>query len=48
MITITIGGLVATGILCFIAGTISGIFLIALTSANGDDEECEKETEKNE
>ena len=41
MITITIGGFAATAILCFIAGTIAGIFLIALVSANGEDEENE-------
>ena len=39
MVSITIGGLVATAILCFIAGMIAGLFTIALTSANGEDEE---------
>lgn len=34
---ISVGTLATVAILCFIAGVIAGIFLIALVSANGED-----------
>ena len=38
MVSISIGGFTAITILCFVAGMIAVLFMIALTSANGDDE----------
>ena len=39
MISITIGGFVTVAICCFVAGVIAGLFIIALTSANEENEE---------
>ena len=39
MITMTTVGFAATAVFCIVAGVTTGILLIALVSANGDDEE---------